>query len=110
MMFGNVAPAPLSWTWARAAAGNAASKSRRDFMSVCSPCALERELRLEVSLRPRCLERRGRRAALVGEHVDVREQPKVRRELVGRARDKPCQPVVAYVGVGIGEVDAREHR
>src|SRR5256885_8139401 len=110
MMFGNAAPAPFSWTCARAAAGNAASRSRRDFMSLCSPCALERELRLEVSLRPRCLERRCRRAALVRQQVDIGEQPKVRRELIRGAADDAGQPVVADVGVWVRQVYAGQHR
>src|SRR6266850_594740 len=115
MMFGNVAPAPLSWTCA--AAGTAApsraarAKQRVDFMSVCSPLyALERELRLEIRLRPRRLECRSRRAALVREHIQVCEQAEVRRKLIRGAADEARQAVVADVCIWIRQVHAREQR
>src|SRR6267142_3380591 len=115
MMFGNVAPAPLSWTCA--AAGTAApsraarAKQRVDFMSVCSPLyALERELRLEIRLRPRRLECRCRRTALVREHVQVCEQAEVRRELIRGPADEASQAVVADVRIWIRQVHAGEQR
>ena len=80
-------------------------------MSVYSPLyALERELRLEKRLRPRRLECRCRRTALVREHVQVCEQPQVRRKLIRGAADEPGQPIVADVRVWIRQVDAREYR
>src|SRR5882762_3504203 len=113
MMFGNVAPAPFSCTWA--ATGTAApsragrARKRVDFMSVCSPLyGLERELRLERRLRPRRLECRCRRTALVREHVQVGEQPQVGRQLIRGAADEAGQAVVADVRVWIRQVDARE--
>src|SRR5437667_613913 len=115
MMFGNVAPAPLSWTCA--AAGPAApssaarAKKRVDFMSVCSPLnALERELCLEIRLRPCRRECRCRRTALVREHVQVCEQAEVRRELIRGPADEASEPVVADVRVRVREVDAGQQR
>src|SRR5467141_3667738 len=114
MMFGNVAPAPLSWTCAAAgtAMPSSAARARKrvDFMSVCSPLnALERELRLEQSLRPRrLLQRRWR--ALIREQIEIAEQPQVGRQLIGRTADEARQTVVRHVGVGIVNVHAGEHR
>src|SRR5258708_11052798 len=114
MMFGNVAPAPLSWTCA--AAGRAApskparARNRVDFMSVCSPwMPLERELRLEVELRPRRLLQR-RWGALIGEQIEIGEQPQVGRQLIGCSTDEPRQPIVRQVGVGIVNIHAGEYR
>src|SRR5882672_12771014 len=113
MMFGNVAPAPFSCTWAAtgtAEPSRAARASKRvDFMSVCSPLyALERELRLEKRLRPRRLESRCRCTALVREHVQVGEQPQVGRQLIGCAADEPRQTVVADIRVWIRPIDTRQ--
>src|SRR2546422_1431957 len=98
MMFGNVAPAPFSVTCAaagRAVPSRAArARKRVDFMGVCSPLyALERELRLEIRLRPRRLECRCRRTALVREHLQVCEQPQVRRKLIRGAADEAGEGV-----------------
>src|SRR5437879_8797501 len=100
MILGNVAPAPFSVTCAaagRAVPSRAASARKRvDFMSVYSPLyALERELRLEIRLRPRRLECRCRRTALVREHVQVCEQPQVRRKLIRGAAGETGLPVIA---------------
>src|SRR6266576_2096216 len=115
MMFGNVAPAPFSVTCAaagRAVPSRAArARKRVDFMSVCSPLyALERELRLEIRLRPRRLECWCRRTALVREHVQVCEQPEIRRELIRGAADEARQAVVADVGIRVRQVHAGQQR
>src|ERR1041385_8193891 len=117
MMFGNVAPAPLSWTCAAAHPGTAAPSSaararkRVDVMSdVLRDSRLERELSLEVRLRPRGLEGRRRRAALVREQVEIGQEPQVWRQLIGGTGDDAREPVVPRVGVGIGEIEARDQR
>src|SRR5258705_2158284 len=114
MMFGNVAPAPFSCTWAATgtAAPSRAARARKrvDFMSVCSPLnALERELRLEKRLRPRRLECWCRCTVLVGAHVQFGEQPQVGRQLIGCDADEPRQTVVADIRVWIRQIDTREH-
>jgi len=80
-----------------------------DFMSVCSPCALERELRLEVELAnasppaeplacPDTRANRDRRAAAGWATADR------------MLHDEPRQPVVRRIGVGIVNVHAGEYR
>src|ERR1044072_9482262 len=117
MMFGNVAPAPLSWTCAAAHPGTAApssaarARNRVDVMSdVLRDSRLERELSLEVRLRPRGLECRRRRAALVREHVDTCQEPQGWRQLIGSTADETGEPVVPRDGVGIGQIEARDQR
>src|SRR5256885_966402 len=109
MMFGNVAPAPLSVTCA--AAGAAASSVARasDVIRFMSSLVLERELHLEKgTLARRVLQRR--RAAFEREQVHVAGHPEIGRHLIGHAADDPGLFVVANVGVGIDDVDACDRR
>src|SRR6266540_4178084 len=89
MMFGNVAPAPLSFTWAAAGAASArpaASASRGDFVIGDPSSGLERELHLEEPLRPGSVLQRTR-SDFVRQIVDVHEHSQVRGHLVGDATD-----------------------
>src|SRR6266567_1286215 len=108
MMFGNVAPAPLSCTCAAAgaAAPSRAARARKrvDVMSVVfSEYALERELRLQQDLVG------GRGTALEREAIEVREEAHVGGQLIRRARDDARVLVVADVLVGVDDVHARDH-
>src|SRR5437660_11634910 len=90
MMLGNVAPAPLSFTWAGAGAASAraaATPSRAVFFMPSTSSVLERELGLEQGLRAGgFLRRRGR--SLVAQVVPVAEQAPIGRELVRHAADE----------------------
>src|ERR1043166_9778194 len=77
MMLGNVAPAPLSFTCARAGAASAraaATASRRDFVMVRASSELEIDLRLEQGLRARREVRRVQGVGLEVRVVPVRER------------------------------------
>src|SRR6266568_4533193 len=104
MMFGNVAPAPLSCTCA--AAGAAAQSSPTRAMErvvftgsiLSSGSNLEHELRLNQELIDR------RPDALELQAIDVGEHPHVLRQLVRRAADDPGIAIVGDAGVGIDHV------
>src|SRR5919197_4850529 len=106
MIFGKVAPAPLSCTCA--AAGTAApssavrARSRVFFTRSSSGLGqLKHELRLEQELI------RGGPAALGLHAIEVSEQPDVGAQLVRCAADDPRVAIVGDVVVGIEDVDAR---
>src|SRR3989449_11455133 len=112
MMLGNVAPAPLSFTWAVAGATTArvaASASSGDFVIVDASSGLERELHLEQPSRPRGVLQT-RRCRLIRQVVDVREHAEVGRDLIGDATDDPRLPVSAHARVGIDDIHARDQR
>src|SRR5256712_730272 len=112
MMLGNVAPAPLSFTWAVAGATTArvaASASSGDSVMVDASSGLERELHLEEPARPLRIEVGGG-ARLVRQVVDVREDPEVGRDLIGDASDDPRLPVSARARVGVDDIHARDQR
>src|SRR6266550_143256 len=110
MMFGNVAPAPLSWTCA--AAGTAApssaarARNRVGFTGVFlwSGSKSEHKLGLHQHLI------RGRRAALERQAIEIREEPHVWGQLVRHATDDSRVLVVRNVLIGIDEVDPRDYR
>src|SRR6266566_2599039 len=112
MMFGNVAPAPVSFTWATAGvagaarAARAASTSQRVCVITGVLSGLEGELRLKQGLRPREVGRG--RGVLVVEVVPVGEYPQLGVDLIGHAADETRQAVPTH-GRGHG-VDARDHR
>src|SRR3989442_6446268 len=96
MMFGNVAPAPVSFTGgaagatgaaAAARAARAASTSQRVCVITGVLSGLEGELRLEQGLRPRQIGRG--RGVLVVQVVPVGEHPELRVDLIGHAADEP---------------------
>src|SRR5207247_254049 len=103
MMFGNVAPAPLSCTCAAAGAAAQSSAARAIERVVFTEsssgqgASLEHELRLEQELI------RGCRAALEREAIEIAQQPHVRGQLVGRAGDDSGGFVVRHARVGIDE-------
>src|SRR6266850_2877591 len=112
MTLGNVAPAPLSCTWA--AAGAAAPRTAMamnlvSFMSSSLRVALERELHLEQGALACGVLERGR-ATFERQKVDVAEHPEIGRHLIGYAPDDAGLFVVANVGVGIDDVDAGDRR
>src|SRR6185503_7375429 len=105
MMFGNVAPAPLSCTCAAAGAAAQSSATRAMVRVVFTGSSsvwvvLEHELRLDqeiVSRRP---------AALRLHTIEVGEHPDVRRQLIRHAADDPRIPIVGGVVIWIGDVHA----
>src|SRR5260221_1919613 len=110
MMFGNVAPAPLSCTCA--AAGAAAKTSATRAMervvftgSSSVGVALERELRLEQGSGPDRLSRRRRRPALIRQIVDVEQQAQIRAHLIRDPCDNAGLVVTGDGVVGIQQVD-----
>src|SRR6266566_465829 len=110
MMFGNVAPAPLSFTCAPAGTASARVATRAmswDRFMIVVPRRLERELGLEQGLRARgFLPRRGR--SLVGHVVPVAEHPEVRADLVGDPADETGLLVGGVPRLRVENVDARE--
>src|SRR5205807_1124100 len=108
MMFGKVAPAPLSFTCAPAGAARtarAASASREDFVMVRASSELEIDLSLEQGLRARgFLRRRGR--SLIGHVVPVAEQAPIGGELVRYAADEASLLVSGVSRLGVEDVDA----
>src|SRR5712692_11734427 len=94
MMFGNVAPAPVSRTCAAAGAAaqvRAARTRRRRFVmtGALGMIALERELALEQRLRPGRDVGGVQGVRLEVQVVPVEQQPPVGRELVGDPADDP---------------------
>src|SRR5438270_11329458 len=108
MMFGKVAPAPLSFTCAAAGAARAAraaSASREDFVMVRASSELEIDLRLEQGLRA-CREvGRVQGGGLVVRVVPVTQEPPVGRELIGQAPDE-ARLLVHGTGLPVPDVDA----
>src|SRR6267154_3953701 len=108
MMFGNVAPAPLSWTCAAAgtAAPSSAARARKRLVFtagvLASGSGSEHELRLNqrlIGCRPAALRLH---AIEVGKHADVRAQ------LVRRAGDDPRVAIIGGVLVRIYNVHASD--
>src|SRR5437773_4551235 len=90
MISANVAPAPLSFSWAAAGAGSVravASASSGAFIIRDASSWLERELRLEQGLGANRVLRHQRRPLEV-DVVPVAEQPPVGGELIRHAADK----------------------
>src|SRR5437879_9537704 len=90
MMLGNVAPAPLSFTCARAGAASAsaaATAMRGDFVIPVSSSELERELSLEQRLGPVCVVGGVQGIGLIVRVVPIEQQPPVGRQLVRRPTD-----------------------
>src|SRR6266540_6916355 len=109
MMFGNVAPAPLSCTCAAAGAA-AQSSATRAMVRVVFTGSSSVWVELEHEL---CLEQElvGRRAAALRLHtIDVGEQAYVRAQLVRRATDDPRVAIVGGVVVRIEDVHASDQR
>src|SRR6185503_66938 len=106
MMFGNVAPAPLSCTCAAAGAAAQSSAARAMARVVFTGSSsvwvdLEHELRLDQE------PIRGRRpGALILVAIEVGEQTDVRGQLVRRAGDDPHVAIVGGVVVRINDVHA----
>src|ERR1051325_8013906 len=112
MMVGNVSPARLSFTCARArgaSARAAATASRGDFVMVRASSELEIDLRLEQGLRARREVRRVQGVGLEVRVVPVREQAPVGRQLIRHAGDI-AGPLVDGTGLWVRDVDARDHR
>src|SRR3989441_12906391 len=111
MMFGKVAPAPVSFTWAAAGAANvraAASASSGDFVIRNASSWLERELGLEQSLGPRRVVRGIQDRGLIIRVVPVSEQPPVRRQLIRHTADEP-RLLVHGTCLLVCDVDARDN-
>src|SRR6267378_7311221 len=112
MMFGNVAPAPVSFTWAEpgaARAAEAASATTSAGQRVCilrgTSSWLERELRLEQGLRAdRILRHQG--CPLEADVVPVAEQPPVGGELIRYAADEPSLLVGRASRLGVLDIHA----
>src|ERR1051325_2724736 len=111
MMFGNVAPAPLSFTCARrgAASARAAARAMRgDFGIRVSSSELERELSLEQRLGAGRFLRRGGRP-LVAQVIPVTKQPPVGRQLIGDAADEARLFVGGTSGLRVENVHSSDH-
>src|SRR5437016_1726687 len=109
MMLGNVAPAPLSFTWAGAGAASAraATPSRAVFFMPSTSSVLERELGLEQGLRAGgFLRRRGR--SLVAQVVPIAEQAPIGGELVRHAADEASLLVGGVSRLRVEDVHARD--
>src|SRR2546425_481459 len=110
MMFGNVAPAPFSFTCAVAGAASvraAASASSGNFSIRDASSWLERELGLEQGLGANRILRHQRRPLEV-DVVPVAEQPPVGGELIGHAADEPSLLVGRVSRLGMLEIHARD--
>src|SRR5256886_14309841 len=109
MMLGNVAPAPLSFTCARAGAASAraATPSRAVFFMPSTSSVLERELGLEQGLRAGGFLRRGGRS-LIAHVVPVAEQAPIGGELVRHAADDTGLLVGRVSRLRVEDVHARD--
>src|SRR5438105_12407963 len=110
MMFGKVAPAPLSFTCAPAGAARtarAASASREDFVMVRASSELEIDLSLEQGLRARGFLRR-RERSLIGHVVPVAEQAPIGGELVRHAADDAIVLVCRVSRLRVEDVHTRD--
>src|SRR6267143_2050992 len=110
MMFGNVAPAPFSFTCAAAGAASvkaAASASSGDFVMRDASSWLERELGLEQGLRAGRIVRGVQGWGLIVGVVPVSEQPPVRRQLIRHTANEP-RLLVRGTGLQVRDVDASE--
>src|SRR6266480_3238883 len=112
MILGNVAPAPLSFTWAGAGAASVravASASSGAFIIRDASSWLERELRLEQGLGANRVLRHQRRPLEV-DVVPVAEQPPVGGELIRHAADKPSLLVGGVSRLRVLDVHAGDDR
>src|SRR5213596_1587743 len=112
MILGNVAPAPLSFTWAAAGAASVravASASSGAFIIRDASSWLERELRLEQGLGANRVLRHQRRPLEV-DVVPVAEQPPVGAELIRHAADKPSLLVGGVSRLRVLDVHAGDDR
>src|SRR5690348_6709094 len=108
MMFGNVAPAPLIFTWADAGTASARAARARSGCLVIgdTSSSLEVELSLEIELGPHgLLSRVGR--AREAQVVPIEQQPPVGCHLVrGTADDAGL--LVIHAGLRVRDVDPRD--
>src|SRR5512147_1931720 len=113
MTFGNVAPAPVSFTWAAAGAAlkpSAAATPRSALrFIVASRSGSEGDLGLEQRLRAHRFLR-GRRRALEAHMVEIGQEPEVRAQLIGNPADEPRLLVVCGAGVRVGDVYPADER
>src|SRR6266702_4916165 len=112
MILGNVAPAPLSFTWAGAGAASVravASASSGAFIIRDASSWLERELRLEQGLGANRVLRHQRRPLEV-DVVPVAEQPPVGGELIRHAADIPSLLVGGVSRLRVLDVHAGDDR
>src|SRR5216684_851730 len=111
MMFGNVAPAPLSFTWlaAGAASDRAAASATSGALVMRNSSVLERELRLEQALGAVRVLRCGGRP-LVAQIIHVGEQAPVRCQLIGQAADEAGLLVGGVSRLRVPDVHARDDR
>src|SRR5213593_1409437 len=108
MMFGNVAPAPFSFTCAVAGAASVravASASSGDFVIREASSWLERELGLEQGLGANRILRH-HRSPLEVDVVPVAEQPPVGSELIRHTADKPSLLVGGVPRLGVLDIHA----